>query len=327
MKHNLFYRTLKLSLGFILAVVITDLLHINFALSAGIITILNMLDTKKDSVKVSWRRLYSSLIGISLSALIFSIFGYHVLNIALFLILFIPITTHLKAKEGLIVNIVLASHLIILESASIPTLLNEFYLVLIGGGVALLLNSHMPSRRKHLVALQQTVDNQIRGSLLTISYSLRNLCTVNSVEPSIDELEKSIKKGKKLSYEHMNNAFFTEDRYYLEYFQMRLTQFHRLKYMREHLKMVFVIQEEAMLLSSFFEELALNYQESNDGKELLMTLNTLREQFQLSPLPQSQLAFENRSALFQTLSDLEAFIKVKLQFIEQQSVDDQVPTN
>lgn len=102
---------------------------------------------------------------------------------------------------------------------------------------------------------------------------------------------------------------------------MRLTQFHRLKYMREHLKMVFVIQEEAMLLSSFFEQLALNYKESNDGKTLLIQLNKIRKQFQQSPLPDSQLAFENRAALFQTISDLEEFIKVKLDFIEQQTID------
>lgn len=320
MKHNLFYRTLKLSLGFVIAVLIAEFLHIDFALSAGIITILNLLDTKKDSVKVSWRRLYSSVIGISLAALIFYLLGFHVLNIGIFLILFIPVTTKLKAKEGLIVNIVLASHLIAVESVSISTLLNEFYLVLIAGGVALLLNTHMPSRRKHLLQLQQTVDNQIRGLLLTISYNLRNLCTVHNVEPSLNTLESTIKNGKKLSYEHMNNAFFTEDRYYLEYFQMRLTQFHRLRYMREHLKMVFVIQEEAMQLSAFFEELALHYQESNDGQELLVELSSLRTKFQESPLPQSQLAFENRSALFQTINDLEEFIKVKLRFMEQQSV-------
>jgi len=316
MSHT-FYRTIKLSFGFTLAVGTAMFLSLSYPLSAGIIAILNLLDTKKDSAKVAWRRFYSSIIGLALSAMIFSFFGFHLLAIGLFLMFFIPLSVYLKAKEGIIINIVLASHLISFNSISLQHLANEILLVVIGGLVAIILNLHMPNRRKNLLSLQQSVDNQLRGLLLTISYSLRNLCTINNVEPSLKELEATIKKGKRLAYEHMNNAYFTEDRYYLEYFQMRLTQFHRLTYMREHLKMIFVIQEEALMLSDFFEHLALTYNETNDGRDLLNELSNIRNKFQEFPLPQNHLAFENRASLIQTLADAEEFIRIKLRFIEQ----------
>ncbi len=312
--NALLYRSLKMSIGFGLAIVIANFLGLQFAVSAGVIAMLNMLDNKKDSARVAWRRIYSSLVGLFISGLVFSLLGFEVINIALFLLLFIPVTIKLHAAEGIIVNTVLASHLIIVGNIDLAIMRNELLLVILGAVVALLLNLHMPNKEQDIITLQQQVEKQIRSLLWTMSLNMRNLCTIHDEEPSILELESLIKDAKKQSYIYMNNQMLYENNYYLEYFQMRQTQVDRLKYMREHLDMVFVDQGEAIILSKFTGRLAFEYNEGNDGTTLHTRLNEIKEDFQSSELPKTRLEFENRAALYQYLNDLEAFIAIKVRF-------------
>lgn len=315
---NLLYRTIKMSAGFTIGAAIGMQLGLDFPVSAGIIAILNLLETKKATVRVAWRRLYSSLLGLLLAVLIFRLFGYTTLNLGIFLLLFIPLAIKVSAKEGIIVNTVLASHLLTYRDVTLQVLVNELSLVLIGGLVALTLNLHVPDREKALKDAQQSVEEKIRALLWTMSFNMRNLCTIHSEEPNLRELEKEIKSAKKLAYEYMNNYFLEDNSYYLEYFQMRLLQLYRLFYMKEHLDMVFVDQEQAMTLSRFTGRMAYEYEEGNDGRSLLNRLDDIREEFRTTDLPTSRMEFENRAALFQYLNDLEEFIKLKLRFYQRQ---------
>ncbi len=312
--NNLLYRTLKMSIGFAAAVFIAEVFNLDFSVSAGIITILNMLDSKKESARVAWRRLYSSAAGLLLAVIIFTLLGYTTLNLGVFLLFFIPLADRLKAKEGIIVNTVLASHLLSYHTISTQILLNEFTLVIIGAVTALIMNLHMPDQEKQLKDLQAQVEQKIRAMLWTMSLNMRNLCTIHDEEPSLIDLENLIRDAKKQSYTYMNNYFLSENSYYLEYFQMRQAQLYRLMYMREHLDMVFVNQGEAMILSEFTGLLAYEYDEGNDGLILRDKLIKIRSDFQSSELPQSRIEFENRAALFQYLNDLDEFIALKVRF-------------
>lgn len=313
--QRLIYKTLKLSLGFILAVYIAMLLTIPFELSAGIITLLNLMDTRRDSLKVAWRRIYSSIIGLALSSAIFSILGFHVLNLGFLLILFIPISHYLNAREGIIVNLVLASHLIALESIAPTVLINEFLLLIIGASVALFLNLHMPSRRHDLEELRKQSDEQIKAHYLVISHKLKDYHGLNMVTTDLKDLESTLKKGKKLAYEQLKNDLFNDDTYYIDYFQMRLFQLYRIKHIRENLLSLTIVETEALKLSQFFEQVALTYHELNDGRLLLEKVIELNTFYRQAPLPENRQTFENRAKLFQILNDIEAIIRKKQEFI------------
>lgn len=309
------YKTFKLSFGFVIAVYTAMLLDIPFELSAGIITLLNLMDTRRDSLKVAWRRLYSSVIGLALSSIIFIVFGFHVLNLGFLLILFIPITHYLNAKEGIIINLVLASHLIALESVAPSVLMNEFLLVVIGGLVALVLNLHMPSRKNDLEELRTQADEQIKAHYLLISHRLKNYHGLNIATTGLDALEATLKSGKKLAYEQVKNDLFNDDTYFIDYFQMRLFQLYRLRHIKESLSSITIVETEAYQLSQFFEQVALTYHEFNDGNLLLEKITELDILYREAALPDSRQSFENRAKLFQILSDIEAAILKKQEFM------------
>ncbi len=317
----LIYKTLKNTIGFGLAVGLAMALGLSVPVSAGLITVLNMLDNKRDSARVAWRRTYSSVIGLAVAFGLFELIGYHPLVLALFLLVFSPLAVSIGAKEGIVSSTVLASHLLSFGQFSWPLFANEVLLVLIGAGMSLLLSLHMPDREKPLKEAQAHVEKQLRALLWTMSYNMRNLCTIHDEAPNLLDLERDIKKAKRLAYDYMNDFFIKDNPYYMEYFQMRLVQLYRLMYMREHLDMIFVDQGDAMTLSEFTGRLAFEFDEKNDGQALLLRLEEIKDTFKNAPLPTSRLEFENRAALFQYLNDLDEFIQIKARFYERQFGD------
>ncbi len=310
------YKTIKMSIGFTIALIIASLLNLDFIVSAGVITMLNLQESKVASARAAWRRFYSAIIGLMLSATIFSLFGFTTFHLGLFLLLFIPITLRLKAPEGIIVNTVLASHLLVDQQITSLILLNEITLVIIGAFVSVLMNMHMPNYKKDLKNAQDEIDKKIRALLWTVSMNMRNLCTIHNEEPSIKALSDEIKSAQHKAFLYLNNSYLSDDRYFLDYFRMRQDQVYRLKYMREHIDMIFINQDEAYILSKFTGRLAYEFDAENNGVDLKKRLREIKNDLRNAPLPTSKLEFENRAALFQYLTDLDEFIDIKVRFSE-----------
>ncbi len=64
------YRTVKTALGAAVSIFLAQLLQLDFFVSAGIITILCISITKRDSLKISGERIVACLIGLLYATLI-----------------------------------------------------------------------------------------------------------------------------------------------------------------------------------------------------------------------------------------------------------------
>jgi len=310
------YRSIKIMIGFIGGTLIAYVLKLDFPISAGIITILNLMDTKKASVNVSLRRLISAVVGLGLMYLLYETVGYNLLSMFLFVMIFTPLAFRFKAKEGLIVNIVLGSHLLVYHEVSMLHFANELLIVIIGVVIGLILSFHVPQKEKLIQDMIIDIDEDIRKNLYGISLSINNLCLIDEDDFSIDKLIEKIKRAKNLSVEQMSNFYSKDYSYYYEFFQLRLNQIYRIKYMKERLNLVFVNQDQAKLLSRFTSKLSEVFNPDNDGSELMTELITLKDSFNALPLPTSREAFTEQSALLQFIYDLEEFIQMKIRYIE-----------
>ena len=72
MKHKLGMRTIKTAVGATLAMLISESLGLNYALSAGIITVLSVQNTKRKSLETGLARLNSTLLALGISCLMFT---------------------------------------------------------------------------------------------------------------------------------------------------------------------------------------------------------------------------------------------------------------
>lgn len=310
------YRSTKMVIAFIIAMSVSNYFNIDYPISAGIVALLNMTQTKKASAKIAWKRFYASVLGLMIMGVLFELFGYNYIVMSLFVAIFIPIATRMKAKEGIAINIVLSSHLVHLGDITIYNYFNELSLVIIGGLVAFLISMHVPNKAEKLEIQIQAIDESIKKILLDLSLSIRNLCYLDEDELNIEVLIDKIKKSKKMAIEYNDNYFSKDHSYYIEYLQMRLEQAYHLQYMGKRKNKLFLNLDEAIILSDFTERVHKKFDTSNDGKALMEELQKARTQFINKPLPTNILQLEEKAYLIQYLSDLEEFIWLKRRFAE-----------
>lgn len=149
------YRTLKTALGTALAIYLAQLLHLQNFASAGIITILCIQITQKRSLQASWVEFAACLLAIVFSYVFFELIGYYPFAIGILLVLFIPTTVVLKINEGIVTSSVIILHLYMSGGITMAFIWNEFQLITVGIGVALLMNLYMPSLDRKLAAYRK----------------------------------------------------------------------------------------------------------------------------------------------------------------------------
>ncbi|EJO5347525.1 aromatic acid exporter family protein [Clostridium botulinum] len=308
------YRTLKTAIGATIAMTIAGALGLKYSVAAGIITILSIQNTKRKSLNVAIQRMVACLLALVIAAVLFSVLGHNSIVFGLFLLIFIPVAVKFNLQEGIVVNSVLASHILVEKYVSINLFFNEIALMLIGAGVALLFNLYMPSIENEIVEDQMYIEEKMKEILIHMSKALRELSVSLHEDKLFNDLEKRLLKAKKRAYINLNNYFLLDVSYYTAYMEMRIQQFETLKKMRQHFHKFFMTYEQTEMISDFTKKVADFLHEENTGEQLLLDLENLKESFKNMDLPTTREEFENRAFLFQFLNDIEQFLIIKNQF-------------
>lgn len=310
-------RTLKTVVACFFALIIAQQLDLLYYTSAGIIAILSVGNTKKSSLNTGIARFISLTIATVISAIIFNTVGYTPLGFALFLFFFIPVTVHFSLTDGIVVTSVLVTHYLLEQSFAWSLILNEFLLMGIGVGVALIFNLYMPNLEKRIKQEQATIEIHVKQLLFDLADELTQSDKENLLF-SCDSLLDSIDNGQRQARMHQENQWFEENWYYEEYFIMRRAQVRLLREMIFILKKIEIekawVEDFSILLTTAGETLS----EENDGVELLRNIDLVTESYRLKPLPINREEFENRARLFQCLQIFKNFIELKAEFSMQQ---------
>ena len=85
----LFQRTIKLTLATCLAAALAYALGLTYAISAGVIAILSISDTRRSTIKQAYQRFMSTLLALAIGSLAFSFLGHwEFLSLSMFLVPF-----------------------------------------------------------------------------------------------------------------------------------------------------------------------------------------------------------------------------------------------
>lgn len=308
------YRTLKTGIGAAIAMIIAKQLGLQYAASAGIITILSIQNTKKQSVKIAIQRIVSFILALSIAAILFKALGYYFLTFGMFLLVFIPLVVRFNLEQGIVVSSVLVTHLLAEKSVGMFWICNELSLVLVGVGVALLLNLYMPSIEGQIKQDQIYIEEKMKEILLQMVRAFKENCNSINEEDLFNNLKNRLHSARSNAYNNLNNYFLADGSYYVEYMEMRIQQFETIKRMKEHFQRFFMAYEQTIMIANFTEQVAHSIYEQNTCEYLLKELNALRESFRKMPLPDTREEFENRAMLFQFINDMEQFLAIKKEF-------------
>jgi len=109
-------RTAKLILATCLACLLAYFLNLSSAVSAGIIALLSLSDTRRSTLKLARNRLFSMLLALAIGVLAFHLSGFHIWSLGLYLALYVPLAYKMGWEIGITPSSVLVSHLLVQES-------------------------------------------------------------------------------------------------------------------------------------------------------------------------------------------------------------------
>ena len=314
MKKEDIIKLIKYVVGSVVAVLLAAALRLEFAYAAGIITLLTIQDTKKETVKIAAKRIVIFIIMTILSAAVFPLAGYHVWAFGVVLIPYLICCIALDMKEAIAPIAVLCTHYISAGSCNAGMILNEFLILVIGAGVGILLNMFMPDSRAKLVEYQRTVDDKMIHILKRMALYMERDNKSDYTGECFEELDKMLSNLKKEALYYMNNHFLGENDYYYEYMQMRARQCGILKRVYSDIVRLTTTPQQVRALADFVEKIANEFAEENDVQGLLEELEALKESYTVSELPKSREEFENRAMLYHIMEDLKVFLQIKREF-------------
>jgi uncharacterized membrane protein YgaE (UPF0421/DUF939 family) len=308
------YRTIKTALGAAISIFIAQKLGLQYYASAGILTVLCIKVTRKESIRDSLTRFFACITGLALGSLILSLFGYSPTVLALFFMLIIPIMVRLKIQDGFITSAVIVMHIYTNQNISIPFYMNELQIIIIGIGMALLLNlSYMPNMEKKIIEYRQSIERNFSLILKEMAYYLRYGDSNWGGEEMVETV-RLLNQAKNLAFINVENHFIQNKNELYVYFEMREKQFELLETM---LPLVSLLQEDVIQreqIAVFLDKLSNSVHPGNTAHVFLEKLNELRNEFRKQPLPQSREEFEARAILFQLINEIEHYLFIKQDF-------------
>ena len=309
-------KVLKIAAGSTIAIIAAQLMGLEYAVSAGVITLLTIQDTAKETINISLKRLGAFLFASGLSYVLFNSLGYHVTVFGLFLLIFVGVCFKFSFNDSVAMNSVLTTHYLLSGNITPELFANELMLLVIGAGIGTLLNLYIPGDVKRIRSTQKELEEDLRTILFRMSKYVVRSDKSDYTGKCFDTIDVHIQNGLKYAYANMNNRFLQETQYFIGYMQMRKQQAAVLRGIYEKIIVMEYVPPQAELIAEFIENISGTFSESNNAKSLTDECNKLCEKFKESELPCSREEFEARAVLYMILLDLKNFIKIKGEFAE-----------
>ncbi len=303
----------KLSFGCILSVIIAYELGLLYSVTAGVITVLSIQNTKVETVQTARRRLIAFAVATVVAKISFSSFGYTTFGFGVFLFVYIFFCISLGWEAAMSINTVLATHFLMEKTMSWEMIANEALLLLTGTTVGILMNLHLRQDIKTMRIRMKLMDEEIKRILHQMSQCMRGKNSFLE-EEHFYRLEQLVFQAQEVAWKNHNNTFARQSVFYVEYLEMRKKQTEILYEMHRKIQQMEVTPVQAGMIAGFLEKIAAEYEEKNQGNELLAQLDSLFSDMQKEELPVKREEFESRAVLYVFMLDMKEFLEMKQAF-------------
>lgn len=309
----------KIGIGASVAIYIAQLLHLEYATSAGIITLLTVVTTKWETFKLSFLRLLTYAISVSVCWFIFHLVPNMWIEYGLFLFVIVFLGEWMGWRSTLSVNAVIGTHFLTTQDFSLNFLINELLLVVIGIIIAIVLNLvHINSTHESgIIKSMRHVEHQMKLILTELSAYLLQQSSGDSVWEDLLKLEKELDEYVELACEYQNNTFQSHPEYYINYFEMRMKQCGALHNLHSEMRRMRQMPKQAHIVADFIMEISKHVTEMNNPQKQIDEMENILEHLRNEPLPETHEEFENRAELYHVLLDMEEFLLYNKRFLEE----------
>lgn len=307
----------KIAIGGSLAYYLAEQLGLKYASSAGTICLLTLQTTKWETLKLSFRRLFSFFVTFAVCFVLCILIPVSWFDYGIYLFLLVFCCEMVGWRSVISVNAVMAAHLFIERDFSYSFMKNELLLVVIGVSIAIILNLFHINRHHEaeLVKNMRFVEERMRQILREMAGYLRNQSMGKEVWKDIADLRTELFHMVDVAQEYQNNTFVFHPEYYVNYFEMRKTQCIVLHNLHSEMSRLRNITKQAETVAIYMEDLADCVNEKNDPQVQIDQLESILTEMKNQPLPETRDEFESRAMLYHVLMDVEDLLLLKKRFI------------
>lgn len=325
-KRKMLLLAAKIAVGSSAAIYIAQLLGLEYAISAGTITLLTLMTTKWETVKLSVFRLVTFVVTILLAWAAFAHIKSTWIGYGVFIFCVVLFAEWMGWRATISVNSVIGAHLLTSHDWGMSFIENEFLLVLIGVVIAFLLNLFQNNGRneKDIIANMRYTEKQLQEILCRFAGYLsqepekqpESSSPPGNLWDDIIRLEKELQGFILEAYEYQENTFHSHPAYYIDYFEMRSDQCHVLHNLHYEVKKIRYIPKQARVVAGYMLYLADYVVERNIPSAQIEKLEGIFQNMKKEELPKSREEFENRAILYHILMDMEEFLIYKQRFVK-----------
>lgn len=301
---------LKAALSAAAAIAIASALHLPFSATAGIIAILSLMGTKRETLQVALGRLMAYAAALCIAWVCFSLLGDGLLAFGVYLFVFSALCYACSWGYATAMVSVLISHFLGSGGMTWGQVGNETLLFLIGTTCGIVTNLHLHPDEKRLDALLRQVDAQMRQALRALADEPAQAAEV------LEAMGDPLKQAEECAARNAGNSLTGSSAREMRYLSMRRQQRRVLRQIARDSQRVtgHPAQEEAV--RAFFRRVSEEYERENDCAALLEALGDLLGEMQRQPLPATRGEFEDRALLYAMLRRMEDFLMLKREYYE-----------
>lgn len=314
--RELMLNAVKMILAAVSAIVLAEMLELQHSISTGIVAILTIQPTKKETIETALGRFCAFIVSLGIAYICFSLLEFRIIGFFAYLAIYIMLCQFLHWQYAMTMNAVLISHFVVYGNMNAATVINELLIFVIGVGTGILANLHLRKKVDFIETLKREADEQMIEILHRMSERIINVDMTDYNADCFMDLRKHIRKAKNLAEENYLNQFNKDDRYDIEYIMMRDRQCHVLYEMYKNVRKLNSQPATAREISHFLQAMANEFHRDNDGLRLMKQFREMDIYMKSRPLPMERKEFENRARLFVLMRNIEEFIQIKMDFAQ-----------
>lgn len=308
---------IKIGTAAIFAIVFAEMMNLSFTISAGIVAILSVAPTKKETIKTASNRFYAFIVALILCYTCFTLLGYGLTGFFVYLFTFILICQWQGWASAMAMNSVLISHFLTFEVMNFATVYNEVALYCLGTGFGILVNLHLHENVHFMEQMEQETDEQIKMILERMAQRICNRDMEDYNGLCFGTIRKSLQKASAIAEENYLNKWDKKDTWDIRYIALREQQAHILYNIYKRVRKLHTTPVTAECISQFIQKLCDSYDKNTTADEFLEEFYELRSILRDSPLPVTRKEFEDRAELYGVLGDIEEFMLAKKEFTQE----------
>lgn len=307
----------KIAVAAILSIVVANLLGLDFSVSAGVVAILTIAATKKETIKTVLERLVAFILAIIIAFICFKLLGFTYIAFYIYLIVYLILCKYKNWGSAMAVNSVLISHFLTFKQMNGVTISNELLLFGIGALFGVLVNLHLRANDNYMKQMYIEINVQVKKILSRISQRISNDNLDDYNGTCFTNIKNSIRiANEKAQKNHMNS--FNNKTSDFEYISLKEQEVHILYDIYKKVTNLNVNLITTECVSNFIHDLSESYDNDLLLEDTLKQFYALREEIREAKLPIDRAEFEDRAKLYIVLEYIEELLLLKKEFINKE---------